>query len=306
MKKILSICIPTFNRDRSLKKSLTKFTQEVSRNHFQNQVEIVVGNNGSTDQTVKVIDSFKAKYSYIRHYDNEKNLGLPLNVLKIIKYAKGEYLWIIGDDDFIYKNSLREIIEKLVKQEPDLLYLNYKARILNNNKIIDNFLGMNHDTLYKNRQDFFNSFRHPFSVYRLRSSYLSFISLNIIRREIMVRNLKKINTLVNKQEELFIHSWIIWSDFPKNRILITKREVFEQSFSHSGHSTMGSSWFNSSVVFAKRLNPLYLYILKTYKEDSSILFKIYLGISVIYAYAAVVVSFFFLLKEKALVQLRKS
>ena len=92
---LLSICMPTYNRADKAYDQL-KFLLKETEN--MNDVEIIVANNASEDNTENLLLSLKniKDYSYIRNSDN---IGIIRNINVLVKQACGEYIWIIGDDD---------------------------------------------------------------------------------------------------------------------------------------------------------------------------------------------------------------
>lgn len=296
---LLTICIPTYNRSSYLKKGLQKLVHEVERNRAQHYIEVLVGNNKSNDDTGNVLKYFRGRYFYIRYMTHKRNLGFSGNILKLIEGARGEYLWFMSDDDFIYKNALREIEKKIKQYKPSLMYINYDARVLDTNKAIENMLHLKRDYFFYYRANFFNFFTKLGSIYLLRSSYLSFISMMIVKKDILLKNYARAKKKRDIRKELFPHTWLLWLDFPRKDILLIKKSLFEQSFSHASHSTMVNSWFHSCINFARYLTPVYFYILTTYKKESNFIFKIVIVGGIIYSYMILLLSFVFYLWDGA-------
>ena len=76
---ILSICIPTYNRSEHLRKTLDSIIRQ--KEFATKQVEIVISDNASTDNTEIVAREYCERYSNIFYYKNEKNIidrNLPL------------------------------------------------------------------------------------------------------------------------------------------------------------------------------------------------------------------------------------
>jgi len=124
--KILSICIPTYNRGRVLERLLANLLEEIAG--IQDSVEICISDNGSTDDTSAILRRWEAKLP-LRHRRNPANLGYDRNALLVTKMARGRYLWYMGDDDLIVKNSVRQVVDSLEKQggesrELGVFYLN--------------------------------------------------------------------------------------------------------------------------------------------------------------------------------------
>jgi glycosyltransferase involved in cell wall biosynthesis len=116
---LLGFCIPTYNRDAELGQCLKSVIQEISNYNFT----IYVSDNASNDNTKIVISEYKKKYNNVEYNKNTENLGLYLNILSVIKMAKTEYIWLLGDDDAIRENSVDIVIDKL-KDGYDFIILN--------------------------------------------------------------------------------------------------------------------------------------------------------------------------------------
>lgn len=107
--KILSICIPTYNRAKYLNSCLLSIFDQSGMDSLP--FEVIVSDNCSTDNTQAVANEY-LKYSNFKYYRQNKNIGAPKNILGMIKnYAKGDYCWVVGDDDFILQGSIRAIID---------------------------------------------------------------------------------------------------------------------------------------------------------------------------------------------------
>src|SRR3989344_921968 len=89
-----SIVIPTYNRASFLKASIAITLQQTFKDF-----EIIISNNCSTDDTRKVVNSFKDKR--IRYFENKKNIGGEPHMIKAFSYARGKNPFTTGDDDFI-------------------------------------------------------------------------------------------------------------------------------------------------------------------------------------------------------------
>jgi len=114
-----SIVIPTYNRAADLQRAISSILLQNFR-----EFEIVVSNNNSIDNTEEVIKQFRSKK--IVYLKNKTNIGAIRNLKKAIKFAKGKYVLLQGDDDFIiYSNSLQELYNLLKKNGYGFLRLNY-------------------------------------------------------------------------------------------------------------------------------------------------------------------------------------
>ncbi len=130
-KPFFSIIIPTYNRASDLQFALYC----ILRQDFLN-FEIIVSDNCSTDNTKVIVESYKDKR--IRYFRNKKNIGVILNLRKAITYARGDYVFFHGDDDFLlYETSLQEISMMIKKYNPGYIRVNYICLTPDKKRIFD-------------------------------------------------------------------------------------------------------------------------------------------------------------------------
>lgn len=129
MKHKFSLIIPAYNVEKYIKKCLDSVLNQTYNNY-----EIIIVNDGSTDNTSKILESYKSnkKIKII----NQENKGLSNARNTGVSNAKGDYILFIDSDDFIEKELL-EILNKTIKDE-DLI--RFQIRILDEtNKIIKEY-----------------------------------------------------------------------------------------------------------------------------------------------------------------------
>jgi len=122
--KTLSICIPTWNRSDKLDRILQSIQTEAKG--LENEIEICISSNGSTDNTDNVVSAW-AKKLPIKYRKNDHNTGFDFNMLSVLKMAGGEYCWILGDDDALTDGAVKKLLEdiqSLGKKELGAIYIN--------------------------------------------------------------------------------------------------------------------------------------------------------------------------------------
>lgn len=112
---LLSICIPTYKRAHYLGEHLDYIVRQFADDKIYRQVEIVISDNASPDDTKDLVAKYQQKYNNIRYYRNDINLGFDRNVAKAIYQAQGEFIWTLADDDFITDDALAYILAGLEK-----------------------------------------------------------------------------------------------------------------------------------------------------------------------------------------------
>ena len=158
---LLSICIPTYNRSNYLKVCLDSIISQFANKEISGQVEIVISDNASTDDTQETIAEFKKKFSNIKYSRNNKNLGFDRNLLKVIDESTGKYCLILGDDDALFPESLSVILNKITETKALFLELNYRGYDHNLQKPISSSPGrkITEDVIFKSLYDFVHSIK---------------------------------------------------------------------------------------------------------------------------------------------------
>lgn len=114
----LSICIPTYNRAQHLTNCLQSIADNVAV--MPNEFEICISDNGSSDDTKNIVAK-SAKKLPITYNRNAENLGIPRNFLKVVDMAKGEFVWLLGDDDLLVPEAIGKICA-LINDKPNIDY----------------------------------------------------------------------------------------------------------------------------------------------------------------------------------------
>lgn len=117
-KPLLSICIPTYNRAEYLEKSLESL---VSQPEFA-QIEVVISDNASTDNTEEVCRSYQKKYPNIHYFKNTENIH-DRNFPSVLMRASGVYRKLFNDTVIYEKDCLAYIIELIKKYTSDRIFL---------------------------------------------------------------------------------------------------------------------------------------------------------------------------------------
>jgi len=116
---LLSICIPTFNREVYLKDCL-----ESLKSSWIPDVEIVVSDNASTDGTITILEDY-AHQLPLRWQQQPANLGADRNFVAVVSMAHGRYCWLLGSDDCITDGALAQIMARLRQHDPDIFHFGY-------------------------------------------------------------------------------------------------------------------------------------------------------------------------------------
>lgn len=93
-KPLVSVLIPAYNAADFLPSCLESIIKQTYHN-----LEIIVCNDASTDETLKVLERYAKIDGRIKVYTNEENLYIAANRNRLLTYAKGRYIaWMDADD----------------------------------------------------------------------------------------------------------------------------------------------------------------------------------------------------------------
>lgn len=105
----VSILIPVYNQEKLIIRALDSIPP-------RNDIEILVCDDGSTDNTWQVLLDYRNnnidKKNIVLYY-NEKNKGVSYTLNRLMDEARGEYIDLLGSDDYLYTDGFEKALEKL-------------------------------------------------------------------------------------------------------------------------------------------------------------------------------------------------
>jgi glycosyltransferase involved in cell wall biosynthesis len=184
---LVSIALCTYNGTKFIRKQLDSILDQTHKN-----LEIVVVDDCSTDDTYKIISDYAEKDNRLRCYKNEVNQGYNKNFEKAISFTTGNYIAISDQDDIWMPHKITSLLERMgdnwlifsnsyyindederIREERtlvmglDLASSNYKSLLLTN-------YVTGHTTLFK--REFINYFL-PFPEKGFYDWWMGFIAL---------------------------------------------------------------------------------------------------------------------------------
>jgi glycosyltransferase involved in cell wall biosynthesis len=102
---LVSILVPTFNGERHLRPALRS-----ARDQSQRDLEIVIGDDGSTDRTPEIIAAAAAADARVRVIRHDTNVGAYDNLLGLLQAARGEYVKFLLHDDVLATDCVRDLV----------------------------------------------------------------------------------------------------------------------------------------------------------------------------------------------------
>lgn len=201
-KPILSICIPTWNRWYSLEHTLKSI---IDQDEFISwDIEIVISDNASTDETEIEIWKLCKKYKNIKYFRNKENIGWVTNINKVISYWQWEYLWRCWSDTLILEGWLKKTLEIIKEKSPSIIY-HFPASTEKFKQLKTNYNKNLWIYYFENLKEYFlflwDQYAYDKASFMFIEHLLTFLSSICISRQTYEDSLNKI--LLNYWEERF-------------------------------------------------------------------------------------------------------
>lgn len=142
-----SVVVPIYNADAFLSKCLDSILSQTYK-----EIELILVNDGSTDNSKKICNDYASKYQNIIVID-KTNEGVAKARNDGLAIASGEYVYFIDPDDWLEKDCFLTIQTILSKHSVDILIFGYKKEIIQNNQLYSRVSRCPHMILKKSDND---------------------------------------------------------------------------------------------------------------------------------------------------------
>ena len=167
----LSICIATYNRADYIGETLESIIGQIT-----DEVEIVVVDGASTDNTSNVVKSYAEVCKQINYMQLAAKGGVDQDFCKAVEIAKGEYCWLFPDDDLLKAGAIEQVLFEISKGY-SLIIVNSEVWNQDFSTLIsEKHLSDKAQAVYKSHE-FDDFFQHCVS-------YLSFIGAIVIKKNV--------------------------------------------------------------------------------------------------------------------------
>lgn len=199
--KKLSICIATFNRGMFIGDTLDSILALM-----EPDVELVIVDGASSDNTPEVILQYLALHPELRYYREPENSGIDRDYDKAVGYAVGEYCWLMTDDDLLRPGAIQRVLSA-IDEGHDLVVMNAEVMSVDFAQRLAVRLPDNIEERYGtgDKELFFTR----------TAKYLSFIGAIIIRRHLWLARDR-----VTYYGTLFIHVGVVFQHPPIETIKV--------------------------------------------------------------------------------------
>ena len=249
---IISIIMPIYNSENFIKESLNSLINQTFKNF-----EIICVNDGSTDNTLKILKEFKKKDKRI-HIITQNNMGAGFARNVGMKKAKGDYLMFLDSDDIFEQKMLEELFMTIIINNVDVVICNSKNFNSENNSFEKNY-NISKKKINKTfssfdiKKDFFNLFIWwPWDKI-FKKKFIENLGINF-------QNLKSTNDLFFIASSVIIAKNISFID----KIFINHRIGIKSSIENSRYKTWDNFYYALKDLkkFIKQKN-----LYKRFKQD---------------------------------------
>lgn len=222
--KMITIVVPTFNGEKYIEESINSILNQTYKNF-----EILIINDGSTDDTQKVLDQLYATNRKVKVVSTEnrgvssaRNLGINL--------AKGEFLIFMDADDRLVKNALYLINETLSKNMPELFIFGFS--VFNDSR--------RHNDTYlleklEKKQEISNSFLMK-CMLSTKNNLLGYVWRAAYSVEMLKKNKIFFDEKLKISED---YLFLLESIVNAKKIIVSSNELYEY---HLGESSMSNKY----------------------------------------------------------------
>ena len=117
--KLISFVVPCYNSSSYMHHALDTILE------IKEDIELIIVNDGSTDDTLKIAKEYQKKYPQVIKVIDKENGGYGSGVNAGLGIASGKYFKVVDSDDWVDTSSLKKVVATLKKQDIDMLIVNY-------------------------------------------------------------------------------------------------------------------------------------------------------------------------------------
>ncbi|WP_446470092.1 glycosyltransferase family 2 protein [Xenorhabdus stockiae] len=129
LKNKISVIIPVYNVEKYIEKCIHSI-----KNQSYDNFEAIIINDGSTDKSIEKITALISQDSRFKIIE-QKNAGLSAARNKGLEHATGEYISFVDSDDYIDKNFLKDMMNKIIQTDSDICVCDVQTVDENEKKI---------------------------------------------------------------------------------------------------------------------------------------------------------------------------
>ncbi len=134
---LVSVILPSYNHERFIAEAIESVLGQTVEDF-----ELIIVDDGSSDNSKEIIESYRVKDARIRTFFNGKNQGISRTMNRGLKEAAGEFMAFISSDDIWLEGKLERQLE-ILRQNPDIVLYADLTKIDSEGKPLDDDKNIN-------------------------------------------------------------------------------------------------------------------------------------------------------------------
>lgn len=247
MNKLLSIIIPTYNKENTLSKCLSS----VLNHKWDDCLEVVVVNDGSKDSSLKIANQYRNDYPKVVKVLDKTNGNYGSTINAALPIIEGKYVKILDADDWFDETEFRYFIEHLKTVEADLVITHFMYNHVSGKMTVQSYYEWEYGKVYQ-----FDEIAQSKTI--LNNLFMHAVTY---RTEI----LKKNNYRQTEGVSYTDNEWIFYPMFHVQSVVFLNYLVYHYSVGVDGQTMSPDIYIRNAPKtqeFAKRMLLAYAHYLK--------------------------------------------
>ena len=174
--KLVSVIVPCFNAQTTIKKCIESIAVQTYRN-----IEIVIIDDGSNDDSITICQQLKDTYSFLV-FKSIKNSGVSIARNEGIRLASGDYVMFVDSDDYIENDMVKKMVDALQTLNSDMVvcdfYVESEKKVTRFNASSDYY------------QETFSKYLQPSFFKLVRTNFLNSVCNKIYKKKQIISGFK--------------------------------------------------------------------------------------------------------------------
>lgn len=187
----VSVLIPVYNAEQYIVRCIDSIL-----NQTYPDLEVVLVNDGSTDNSGKICDEYASQDSRVRVF-HKKNSGVSETRNVALDNAQGNYILFVDSDDYIEPNMVEVLVDNIKKNDCDIAMCGYYIQN-GNNEVQAN---MKYKTIYQTNEEVVKGLIKRF--YTGDNTGLNVLWNKLIRRDLYLKHKIRFNSNLKRAEDMW-------------------------------------------------------------------------------------------------------
>lgn len=132
----ISVIMPVYNAEKTLRRAIDSLITQNWKGDFEKDIEIVMVDDNSSDNSLNIIKELSDKHSNIHYYSFDNNSGFGgRGRNKGISMAEGEYIVLMDNDDIYLQDALQTFYDAITETGSDIVMANYETDFLTHKRV---------------------------------------------------------------------------------------------------------------------------------------------------------------------------